>query len=99
MISDRPAEDADHFDDDYLLSSYLGGQSPKAEAITALAASDWPLTPTQDLGLTVDAETLRWFETNHGDWRQAMCSVLRAWVEMRTRDLIGITARFEPLPC
>jgi hypothetical protein len=89
MISDEPAEDADNLDDYRLLTTYLNGSSPKPETDTAPALSDWPPPTVQDLGLNVDAATLRWFETNYGDWRQGMCSVLRAWVDMHTRSVVG----------
>jgi hypothetical protein len=89
MISDEPAEDADNLNDDHLLTTYLAGSAPKPETAAALVHSDWPPPAMQDLGLNVDPATLRWFETHHCDWRQEMCSVLRAWVDMRTRDPDG----------
>jgi hypothetical protein len=96
MISDEPDEDADNLDDDNLLTAYLDGASTRPGPDAASVLPDWPPAIMQDLALHVDAETLKWFETNHGDWRQGMCSVLRAWVDARTRGSTGVTA--PPMP-
>jgi uncharacterized protein (DUF4415 family) len=86
MISDEPDEDADKLDDENLLKTYLAVGLPKVDQEAEPMVPDWPPTTTRELGLNVDADTLRWFETNYGDWRQGMCSVLRAWVAVHSRD-------------
>lgn len=96
MISDHPDEDADNLDDENLLEAYLGvgmptsdrGGTPTSERGEATAAGglDWPGSHARDIGLTVNAETLAWFKANHSDWRLAIESVLRAWVDARTAN-------------
>jgi hypothetical protein len=92
MHSDEPDEDADNLDDNNLLTNYLDGRSPGPASDAASAVLDWPPLTKGDLGLNVDAETLRWFETNHADWRQGMRSVLRAWVDMRIHPAADTTS-------
>jgi hypothetical protein len=97
MISDEPDEDADDLDDENLLIAYMGGTSSRLRLDTEAVVSDWPPQATQDLGLSVDAETLRWFKNNYADWRQGMRSVLRAWVDIRTGMAAGAVTKPEPL--
>jgi hypothetical protein len=105
MISDEPDEYADNLDDDSLLRTYLGAGSrsggagasgPEPDRLSVVP--DWPPSAMQDPGLPVDAETLKWFETNHRDWRQGMCSVLRGWVEARTRGAASVRTEADPNP-
>jgi len=92
MISDESDEDADTLDDDDLLESYLGADSPediaakrKSGADSAAAVRDWPQSCEPEAGPDPDAETLAWFKAHHADWRLGMADVLRAWVAARTR--------------
>src|SRR5471030_1769249 len=96
MISNRPNEDADNLNDDHLLTTYFDGGSAKPDYDAAADIADWPPLATQGLGLSVDAVTRRWFETNYGDWRQGMCAVLRAWADIQTRGVTGLATPAEP---
>ena len=85
MISGQLDEDADTFDDDKLLATYLGvDPQPAQRAVVALEPSDWPPTTEHNIGLAVDSMTLTWFKANHTNWQRQMRFVLRAWVIAQT---------------
>ena len=85
MISDQSDEDADTFDDDKLVATYLGvDRQPAQHTVVAPEPSDWPPTSEHNIGLAVDSMTLAWFKANHADWQRQMRFVLRAWVIAQT---------------
>ena len=87
MISDEPDEDADEFDDEKALETYLGVVSgPGVE--TAADLPDWPPTHSQahGAGLTLEMNTVAWFKANYVDWQREIGSVLRGWVVAKTRE-------------
>jgi uncharacterized protein (DUF4415 family) len=88
MISDEPDEDADILDDETALECYLGDAPPKAgnTASGTPELPDWPPRAVQDIGLSLDAETLAWFKAANGNWRNEMRLVLRAWVAAKTAE-------------
>jgi hypothetical protein len=90
MISDESDEDADGIDDDDLVETYLapnssnrGLTSPEAGEENVAPMQDWPPSGGRDCEPEIDAQTLAWFRANHAEWRPAMESVLRAWVNAR----------------
>ncbi|HEY4040611.1 MAG TPA: hypothetical protein VGM32_02075 [Rhodopila sp.] len=88
MISEEPDEDADIPDDDAALDGYLGeaAANPGNDAAGVLEIPDWPARPPREMVLSLDAETLSWFTTNHLDWRRTIRAVLRAWVIAKTAE-------------
>jgi uncharacterized protein (DUF4415 family) len=87
MISNGPEADADALDDDALLQAYLGTDADHLAVGQASPAilTDWPAPRTRDVGLTLDNDTVSWFQTRHPDWRSEMRFVLRAWTIARSK--------------
>jgi hypothetical protein len=91
MISDELDDDADTLDDEAALGTYLGDTppAPKDDVGRGSDLPDWPAGSAPDLGLSLDAETLAWFQATYGDWRGAMRTVLRAWVAAKAAAAAG----------
>jgi hypothetical protein len=81
MISDEPDEDADTLDDATAIETFLGGAPTKPDHSPALIdVADWPDRSVHDIGLHLDAETLKWFKSTYADWRRQMRAILHAWM-------------------
>ena len=88
MTSDEPDEDADNLEDDKLLEGLLGDPQPATpQSATPHAGTsgsqDWPCRHGAKETLTVDADILAWFRTNHENWQCQVGCVLRAWIATR----------------
>jgi hypothetical protein len=85
MISDEPDEDANYFDDDMVLDSLFGGDSPTRESGADIATpmADWPPLMARHAGLNLDPGTLAWFKANHADWQAEIGFILRTWVRLK----------------
>ena len=88
MISDEPDEDADLLDDEAALEAYLGDTTPQAGSFSPASPPlpDWPPRAVRDVALTLDAETLAWFQATTADWRGEIRSILRAWVAVKAAE-------------
>jgi uncharacterized protein (DUF4415 family) len=90
MISDEPDEDADALDDDAAIEAFLGDAPAKPDGTPApTELKDWPPRSAQDLGLSVDADTLAWFQATYADWRRQIRAVLRSWMIDNTAESNG----------
>ena len=88
MTSDEPDEDADNLEDDKLLEGLLGDPQPATpQSVIPYACApgpeNWPCRHGANEMLTVDADILAWFRTNHENWLRQISSVLRAWIATR----------------
>jgi uncharacterized protein (DUF4415 family) len=84
MISDEPDEDADSLDDDALIEAYTGTILPPAGP-EGPSPADWPPRRAVQEPLTVDADLLAWFKTNHPDWQRRIPAILRGWIAAQSK--------------
>jgi hypothetical protein len=88
MISDEPDEDADILDDETAFERYLGdaASTPDPAASGTTELPEWPPRAVREVGLSLDAETVAWFQARNGDWRREMRFVLQAWVAAKIAE-------------
>ncbi len=87
MISDEPDEDAEGFDDDTVLETFVGDAGSRPDDASPLPSlPEWPAHGQHDIGIQVDTATMAWFKSMHPDWRRQMGYVLRAWMIANTAN-------------
>jgi hypothetical protein len=86
-ISDEPDEDADSLNDEGLLETCLGVETPKRQSTSTAAAlgiPDWPPSRrVPNVRTEIDVETLTWLKATRPDWRGELGPLLKAWVAAR----------------